>query len=52
MVVEKMIVQDHTELKLTVLKKEERTKEIARMLGGIKITEQTLAHAEEMLKNS
>lgn len=29
----------------------ERIDEIARMLGGVKITEQTLAHAEEMLRN-
>jgi len=28
---------------------EERTKEIARMLGGIKLTKQTLSHAKEML---
>ncbi len=27
----------------------ERTQEVARMLGGLNITEQTLAHAEEML---
>lgn len=31
------------------LNKKERVEEIARMLGGIKITEQTLLHAEEML---
>jgi DNA repair protein RecN (Recombination protein N) len=31
------------------LSEEERTQEIARMLGGIKITEQTIAHAKEML---
>lgn len=27
----------------------ERTREIARMLGGVRLTQQTLAHAEEML---
>ena len=27
----------------------ERIAEIARMLGGVKMTKQTLAHAEEML---
>ena len=32
------------------LNDEERIDEIARMLGGVKITEQTLAHAKEMLK--
>lgn len=30
---------------------EERIQEIGRMLGGLKITQQTLAHAEEMLQN-
>lgn len=34
---------------ITQLDVEERTSEIARMLGGIKITDQTLAHAKEML---
>lgn len=33
------------------LNQEERIDEIARMLGGVKITEQTLAHAKEMLKS-
>jgi DNA repair protein RecN (Recombination protein N) len=28
---------------------DERIEEIARMLGGVKITERTRAHAEEML---
>lgn len=31
---------------------QERVEEIARMLGGLKITDQTLAHAEEMLSLS
>ncbi len=34
---------------LTHLSEEERTEEIARMLGGVKITDSTLAHAREML---
>ncbi len=34
---------------IRALKQEERTREIARMLGGVEITQQTLAHAEEML---
>ncbi len=29
-----------------------RVQEVARMLGGVKITDQTLAHAEEMVGNS
>jgi len=42
----------HAETTLTrvvVLDKEERIEEIARMLGGIKITDQSRAHAREML---
>jgi DNA repair protein RecN (Recombination protein N) len=31
------------------LQQEERIREIARMLGGVQITEQTLAHAQEMI---
>jgi DNA repair protein RecN (Recombination protein N) len=36
--------------KVTVLDKEQRVEEIARMLGGVKITETTRKHAAEMLK--
>ena len=32
-----------------LLSKEERVEELARMLGGIEITKNTLAHAQEML---
>ena len=52
MAVEKNIIHGGTELKLMVLDQKERTEEIARMLGGIKITQQTLAHAEEMLNRA
>ena len=38
--------------KVTVLDGEERVEEIARMLGGVKITETTRKHAAEMLKGS
>jgi len=43
---------DHegTETRVIPLSIEARRKEIARMLGGVKITRQTLAHAEEMLQ--
>lgn len=37
----------HTNLRL--LNNKQRAEEIARMLGGVSITQQTLAHAEEML---
>jgi DNA repair protein RecN (Recombination protein N) len=35
--------------RIAVLKKQERVEEIARMLGGEKITETTRKHAAEML---
>jgi len=37
----------HTQLRQ--LSDKQRSEEIARMLGGVDITRQTLAHAEEML---
>jgi DNA repair protein RecN (Recombination protein N) len=37
--------------RISELNHEERIEEIARMLGGVKITEQTLAHAKEMFKS-
>ncbi len=37
----------HTNLRL--LNNQQRAEEVARMLGGVSITQQTLAHAEEML---
>ncbi len=43
---------DPVEANVLPLSKTERVEEIARMMGGIKITEQTLAHAEEMLNQS
>lgn len=38
-----------TETQILPLDQEQRIKEIARMLGGVAITEQTLAHAREMI---
>jgi DNA repair protein RecN (Recombination protein N) len=38
------------ETRLSLLQEEEKVLEIARMLGGVKITEQALAHAREMLE--
>jgi len=34
------------------LQTEQRTEEIARMIGGLEITDQTRKHAEEMLSNT
>jgi len=50
--VEKMTNEKNTEVTLRTLAKNERIEEIARMLGGVKITKQTLAHAKEMLNIS
>jgi DNA repair protein RecN (Recombination protein N) len=41
---------DHAHSNLTRLPDEERINEIARMLGGAKVTERTLDHAREMLE--
>ena len=38
-----------TQTLIKVLKKKQRVQEIARMLGGLELTENTLAHAREML---
>ena len=42
---------DVTASNITALTTKQRIEEIARMLGGITITQQTLAHAEEMLQS-
>ncbi|MDH5191716.1 MAG: DNA repair protein RecN [Gammaproteobacteria bacterium] len=47
--VNKTTEKDSTHTQLELLDTKNRTQEIARMLGGVKITKQTLAHAEEML---
>lgn len=50
--VEKGIIDNTTHTRLRLLTKAERAQELARMLGGEKITEKTLAHAEELLLTS
>ena len=45
----KELVDNRTETFIKRLDNEEREKEIARMLGGLKISEKTLAHARELL---
>ena len=39
-------------VEVSFLNERERLEEVARMLGGLKITEKTLDHAREMLKNA
>lgn len=48
--VQKTTDKKTTHTHMTKLSQEDRIKEIARMLGGLKITEQTLAHAKEMIE--
>ena len=52
-----VLVEKHTEsgqtsTSLTILDHDQRINELARMLGGIEITENTLIHAREMLSNA
>ncbi len=47
--VSKMADTSSTESTVLLLNEEQRIKEIARMLGGVNITEHTLSHAQEML---
>ena len=44
--------KQQTSTRVVKLNKAERTEEIARMLGGLDLTEQTRSHAKEMLKKS
>lgn len=47
--VSKANVNNETVTSITALNKEQRIEELARMLGGLKITKQTKLHAEELL---
>lgn len=48
-IVQKQMANDSTTTQIIGIDQQDRVGEIARMLGGIDITAQTLAHAEEML---
>lgn len=50
--VKKQQTQNSTTTAFTALDKKQRITEIARMLGGLELTNQTVAHAREMLKLS
>jgi len=50
--VEKMVDQGRTFTALVFLNDEMRVQEMARMLGGAKVTEQTLDHARELIATS
>lgn len=47
--VQKSMTKDRTQTHIISLTSDQRVAEIARMLGGIKITPQTLAHARELI---
>ena len=50
--VEKRVTAGRTTTAITLLSNDERVAEIARMLGGVKITEKTLEHAREMIEEA
>jgi DNA repair protein RecN (Recombination protein N) len=50
--VQKDVVKGRTETRVKELNDSERVDEVARMLGGLKITERTRKHAEEMVKGN
>jgi len=50
--VSKHAAHDTTISEIRELEEEQRIEELARMLGGIEITDQTLSHAREMLERS
>ena len=50
--VDKLHREDEASTTLTTLDQKGRHNEIARMLGGIEITQQTRAHAREMVRNA
>ncbi|MBN1932787.1 MAG: DNA repair protein RecN [Desulfobacterales bacterium] len=49
--ISKQVADGRTTTTITELSMEERVEEIARMLGGVKITQATFAHAREMIQN-
>jgi len=49
-VVQKVVEKGRTFTRVKQLTERERVAELARMLGGVKITEQTRKHAEEMVR--
>jgi DNA repair protein RecN (Recombination protein N) len=48
--VSKKTEKNKTQTQIGLLNHKQRTEEIARMLGGLKITKQSLAHADEMIR--
>lgn len=51
LMVSKQVTNEQTSSQIKTLQDAQRATEIARLLGGIELTEQTMAHAREMLNN-
>lgn len=51
-VIQKRVERGRTQAEVQRLRREEREGEIARMLAGVKVTDQAIAHAREMLRNA
>jgi DNA repair protein RecN (Recombination protein N) len=49
LLVRKTTSKGQTHTRISPLHADERVQEVARMLGGVEITDQTLAHAREMV---
>jgi DNA repair protein RecN (Recombination protein N) len=52
LLVAKQMVGNATQSRVTAIEGEQRTQEVARMLGGEKRSGTTLAHAQEMLRDA
>jgi len=50
--IEKQAEEDTTQTQMVLLDSAGRVRELARMLGGVKLSDRTLAHAREMLDAS
>ncbi len=50
--VEKQTQNKHTTSQVVTLDEEQRRQEIARMLSGVEVTDQSLAHADEMIERA
>ncbi len=50
--IEKQFENDRTFTEVSLLDHEGRVNELARIIGGVNITQAALSHAEEMLHNS
>ena len=52
MVIEKSVANDRTATEVTAVTGDERTKEIARMISGVELTDVTMSSASEMLSQA